>query len=202
MVDVQASNRETTINPAKPVLAVALIACCCALVYALSLHTEQAVRKLTVEILRSIPRAFLVLETQREVAVASVDGGSLLLGPRLGQATASRRTHFGLDMENVGAGEIEVSGRRVTVRIPAPAVLDSALDYATVRMFTKRSGFQLLRDLASGKSLERELLELLGKTTPEFTGEDLRFQRQSFVDRLNHGAGEMFKAKGLTVEFR
>ena len=189
-------------NPVKTALAVSLIAGCCALAYSMALHAEHAARKLTVEILRSIPRAFLVLETQREVAVASVDGGSLLLGPRLGHATASRRTHVGLDMETVGPGDIEVSGRRVAVRIPSPTVLDSSLDSSTIRMFTKRSGFQLLKDLASGKALERELLELLSKTTPEFTGEDLRTQRQLFIDRLNRGAGEMFRDKGLAVEFR
>jgi hypothetical protein len=188
-------------KPAKLVLAAVLIAGCGALAYSLALQAEHAVRRLTIEVLRSIPKAFLVLETQREVAVASVDGGSLLLGPRLGHATASRRTHFGLDMETVGPGDIEVSGQHVTVRIPGPAVLDSALDHATVRMFTKRSGFQLLRDLASGRSMERELLELLGKTTPEYTGEDLRAQRQSFLDRLNRSSAELFKAKGLTVEF-
>ena len=171
------------------------------LAYALAQRAEYAARRLTIEILRSIPRSFLVLETQREVAVASVDGGSLLLGPRLGQATASRRTHVGLDMQAVGPGDIGVSGRRVAVRIPNPAVLDSAIDYSTVRMFTKRSGFQLLKDLASGRSIERELLELLGSQPPEFTGEDLRVQRQSFVDRLNRQAGDLFRAKGLTVEF-
>lgn len=186
----------------KHILAVVLVAGCGILAYTLTQRAENAVRSLTVEILRSIPRSFLVLETQREVAMASVDGGSLLLGPRLGHATASRRTHVGLDLETIGPGDIEVSGRRVAVRIPSPTVLDSSLDSSTIRMFTKRSGFQLLRDLASGKSLERELLELLGKATPEFTGEDLRVQRQSFVDRLNRGAGEMFRDKGLAVEFR
>lgn len=188
-------------KPAKLILAVVLIAGCGVLAYTLTQRAEHAVRRLTIEVLRSIPAAFLVLETQREVAVASLDGGSLLLGPRLGQATASRRTHVGLDLETVGPADIEVSGRRVAVRIPSPAVLDSAIDYSTVRMFTKRSGFQLLKDLASGRSIERELLELLGSKAPEFTGEDLRVQRQSFIDRLNRQAGDLFRAKGLSVEF-
>ena len=165
-------------------------------------HTERAVRTLAIEVLRSIPRTFWVLETQREVAVASMDSGNILLGPRLGHAVANRRTHLGVDLEKVSPDDIEVNGRHVQVRLPDPSTLDSSLDYGSVRMFAKRSGFMLLRDLVSGRSIERELLEMLSKTTPELTGEDLQAQRQSFVDRLNRGAGEMFKAKGLSVEFR
>lgn len=164
-------------------------------------HTERAVRELTIEVIRSIPRIFWVLETQREVAVASMDDGNWIFGPRVGHATASRRTHLGVDMEMVKPDDVEVSGRRVAVRIPSPAVLDSAIDYGSVRMFSKRSGFQLFRDLASGRSIEIELLDLLSKTTPELTGEDLRAQRLNFVDRLNRHAGDLFRAKGLSVEF-
>ena len=165
-------------------------------------HTERAVRSLTIEVLRSLPRVFLVLQSQREVAVASTDNGNFLLGPRLGHATASRNTYFGVDMERVTPDDIEVDGNRVSVQLPAPTILDSALDYGSVRLFTKRSGFMLFRDLASGRSIERELLDLLSKTTPEYTGEDLSAQRLNFVDRLNRQAGDLFRAKGLTVEFR
>ena len=178
------------------------IAGCVALAYYLTVRTEQAVRKLTVEVLRSIPRVYLALETQHEVAVASTDSGNILLGPRLGHAVANRRTHLGLDLEKVTPEDIQVEGRHVVVQLPDPSTLDSSLDYGSVRMFAKRSGFMLLRDLASGRSIERELLEMLSKMTPELTGEDLRAQRQSFVDRLNRGAGELFKAKRLSVTFK
>ena len=52
------------------------------------------------------------------------------------------------------------------------------------------------------KRQERELLELLSRTTPEYTAEDLQAQRLNFVDRLNRQAGELFRAKGLNIEFR
>ena len=165
-------------------------------------HTQRAVRTLAIEVLRSIPRAFLVLEVQREIAVATMDDGNFVFGPRVGHATASRKTYLGVDMEKVGPGDIEVNGRQVQVRLPDPSALDSSLDYGSVRLFAKRSGFMLLRDLASGRSIERELLDLLSTTTPEYTTEDLRAQRQSFVDRLNRGAGELFKAKRLSVTFK
>ena len=165
-------------------------------------HTERVVQSLTLEILRSIPKVFLVLETQRETAVATSDTGNWVLGPRIGHATGCRRTHIGLDLEKVGPDDIEVVGSRVSVRLPVPTILDSSLDYQSVNLFTKRSGFMLVRDLAAGRSIERELLDLLSKTTPELTGEDIKAQRQSFVDRLNHQASELFKAKNLDFEFR
>lgn len=165
-------------------------------------HTERVVQSLTLEILRSIPKVFLVLETQRETAVAASDTGNWVLGPRIGHATGSRRTHLGLDMEKVGPDDIQVTGTRVSVQLPAPNILDSSLDYQSVKLFTKRSGFMHFRDLASGRSIERELLALLSTTPPELTGEDLKAQRLNFVDRLNRQAGDLFRAKGLTVEFR
>ena len=165
-------------------------------------NTDRAIRSLTVEVLRSLPRAFLVLQSQREVAVASTDSGNFLLGPRLGHATASRKTYFGVDMERVTPEDIEVTGNRVSIQLPTPTILDSALDYASVRMITKRSGFMFLRDLATGKSIEQELLGLLSMTTPEYTGEDIKAQRLNFVDRLNRQVGDLFRAKGLAIEFR
>jgi len=178
-----------------------LVGCVALAVYSYT-KSEVAIRRLTIEVLRSIPKAFLVMETQREVAVACTDEGSLLLGPRLGHATASRRTHLGVDMEIVKADDVEVTGHQVSVRLPDPEILDTALDYSSVRMFTKRSGFQLLRDLASGRSIERELLEMLNRTIPDYTGEDLRQLRQNFVDRMNRSTGEIFGAKDLEVIFR
>lgn len=165
-------------------------------------RAEQAVRELTIELMQSIPRMFWVLETQREVAVVTADNGNILLGNRLGHATANRRSHLGIDMGKIKPNDVEVTGRKVSVQLPDPEILDTALDYSTVRMLTKRSGFRLLWDLASGKNIEAELLDLLSKTTPEYTAEDLKAQRLNFVDRLNRQAGELFKAKNLNVEFR
>ena len=181
---------------------VALLFAAIALAFYLASRTQTAIQRLTIEILRSIPRSFLVLETQREVAVASMDDGGVLFGPRVGHATASRRTHLGVNLEKVTPSDVDLVGRRVSIKLPDPEILDSAIDFSTVRMFTKRSGFRLLWDLASGKSIEQELLGMLGQTTPDYTGDDLRAQRLSFVTRLNDAAAGLFKAKGLEVEFR
>lgn len=186
----------------KILMTVMILGSCVALPLYIVHRTERNVRELTIEILRTIPRTFLVLETQREVAVASKDNGNVVFGSRVGHATANRRTHLGVDLEKVSPNDVELSGRRVTVLLPDPEILDTALDYNTVRMFTKRSGLRLLWDLASGKSIESELLDMLGRTPPDYTGEELRAQRQSFVDRLNRQAADLFKAKNLHIEFR
>ena len=177
-----------------------IVGCSVLAMYAFS-RTETAIQKLTLEILKTIPRMFLVLESQKQVAVATVDDGSLLMGPRVGHATANRRTFYGLDLEKVVPDDIEIAGPRVCVRLPDPGVLDSSVDFGSVQMFTKRSGFMVLRDLAAGKSIERELLDLLSRSPPEITDEDIRAQRQSFVDRLNGQAAGLFRSKRLSVEF-
>jgi hypothetical protein len=183
-------------------LAAALAAACAFVFYRLAVPTEAAVRETTLAVLRSMPKAFLVLETERQVAVASVSDGGLLLGPRSGQATANRRTHYGVDVERIGPGDVEVDGSRVLVTLPDPAVFDTALDPASVRVLAKRSGIHALRDAATGKSIERELAQMLAEADPGLAGEDLQAQRQKFVDRLNRHAADTFKAHGLEVRFR
>ena len=86
------------------------------------LQISDILMKLVLSDLESLP------ETQREIAVATMDSGSFLLGPRIGHATASRKTYFGVDMERVTPEDIEVTGNRVSVQLPTPTILDSALD--------------------------------------------------------------------------
>ena len=183
-------------------LAIALIATIGHVAYRIAHRPQAAVRELTLATLRALPRTFLVLETQREVAVATVDDGGVLLGPRIGQATANRRTHYGIDVAMIGAEDVEVAGNRVLVALPNPTVFDSAIDPASVRMLSKRTGLQCLRDAATGRSIERELLDLLHEATPDCVGDDLRAQRDNFVERLNRQASGLFEAKGLDVRFR
>ena len=80
-------------------------------------------------------------------------------------------------------------------------MLDRTVDYSTVRLITKRSGFQFARDMARGFSLERELLEMLSSNPPEYTPDDIRSRRMTFIDRLNRQATELFHAKRVDVEF-
>ena len=186
----------------KALTLLALLGCGAALSWRAYHHAHIDDRRLAIEVMRALPQSFWVLETTRQVAVVTVDDGGLLWGPRVGQATACRRIHYGLAAEGIGPDDITVEGRRVLIKVPNPSVFESAIDPSTVRLFSKRSALQVLRDLASGRSLERELLEMLNKATPEYTGEDLQAQRQSFVDRLNRCARQLFSAKGLDIEFR
>lgn len=185
----------------KSITAIVLLGAAVALAVFIFSRTEVAIRRVTIEILRSIPRMFLVLETEKQISVATVDDGGWLLGPRSGQATATTRSHWGVDFQQVESKDVDVSGSDVRVRMPDPTLLDRALDYSTLRLITKRSGFQFARDLARGRSLERELLEMLSSTPPEYTPDDIRARRMTFIDRLNRQAAALFHAKRLDVEF-
>ena len=180
---------------------VLVVACVTAAVY-LSTRTQAAVRELSLSILRTLPRTFLVLETHREVAVATVNDGTLLMGPRLGQATATRRTHTGIDLDQISSKDISVDGRRVSIQLPTPSLFDSAVERSSVRVLAKRSGLQALRDAATSRSIEAELLDLLDQKPPSLSQEELAAQRKDFVDRLNRDAGSLFEAQGLSIEFQ
>ena len=95
----------------------------------------------------------------------------------------------------------EVAGSTVRIRLPSPAIFDTAADLATWRFFGKRSGLQFLGDLATGRSLETELLKLVPRAVPVPSPADVELRRAIFVERLNRAAAGLFKAKGLAVEF-
>lgn len=183
-------------------LVVALLAAMCMLGYLLARHTQQAAKSLVMQIVRALPRAYLVLQTETQIAVAKVDDGSPLWGVREGQATASRRTHYGLDMETLAPEDVVMSAGRVVVRLPEPAVFDSVVDPASVGIVAKRSGLQALRDMAAGRSIESELMVLLNQEAPAYAGDELEAQRKAFAERLNRHASDLFGPKGLEVEFK
>lgn len=163
---------------------------------------KRATRAVTVSILQQIPRAWLVLQTDEELTVATIDGGNLLFGPRSGMATAVRRTHWGLDLEKVVGENIVVSGREVRVKLPDPAVFDTVVDMSTFRCMTRRSGYFALADAVfMGRSLMQELAEIACRTPPKFSPEQIKSRRAEFARRLNEQAAALFAAKGLAVQF-
>ena len=123
------------------VLAITVVATSIAMAVYFAGCNKRATRAVTVSILQQIPRAWLILQTDEELTVATIDGGNLLFGPRSGMATAVRRMHWGLDLEKVVGENIVVSGREVRVTLPDPAVFDTVVDMSTFRCMTRRSGF-------------------------------------------------------------
>lgn len=163
--------------------------------------SEDEMRELAIATLKTVPQSFLVLQTDEQLALPTVDGGGWLLGPRRGQASVGVRCHWGCDLQTVSPADVEVAGSTVRIRLPSPALFDSAADLASWRFFGKRSLLQFFGDLATGRSLETELLRLVPRAVPHPSPADIELRRAIFVERLNRAAAGLFKAKGLAVEF-
>ena len=183
------------------VLAITVVATSIAMAVYFAGCNKRATRAVTVSILQQIPRAWLVLQTDEELTVATIDGGNLLFGPRSGMATAVRRTHWGLDLETVVGENIVVSGREVRIKLPDPAVFDTSIDMGSFRYLTRRSGFHALGDVLWGRSLFSELAEIACQTPPKYTAEQIQARRSDFILRLNEQAKKLFEARDLHVQF-
>ena len=183
------------------VLAITLVAASTQLAVHLAGCNKQAIQAVTISLLRQIPRTWLVLQTDEELTVANIDGGGLLLGPRAGMATAVRRTHWGINLEQVDGGDILVSGREVLIKLPDPDVFDAMIDMSSFRFLTRRSGLQAIADAVFGRSLFRELAKIACQTPPKFSPERINARRADFARRLNEQAAALFAAKDLVVRF-
>lgn len=162
---------------------------------------KRATRAVVVSLLQQIPRSCLVMETAEELTLASVDGGSMLLGPRCGMAAAVRRSHWGIELSDIQLKDVVVSGREVRVKLPDPIVFDTAVDLASFRFLTRRSGLQAITDAVLGRSLFRELAEIACQTPPKYSLEQIQTRRTEFARRLNKQAAALFEAKDLRVKF-
>ena len=185
----------------KYLLAAILVGGCVAIGVCFAPRSDRAVQALAISVLRDVPASFLVLESTEQYAMATISDGGWIMGPRAGQVVARRKTFWGVDLTRVGPDHIEVAGNLVCVQLPPPSVLDIALDLSSLQFITKRSGIQLLGDLAMGRSLERDLLALIYHDTPAPTADEIQARRLEFVGRLNRDAVRLFESKGLAVRF-
>ena len=185
----------------KILLATLLVGGCVAAAVYFAARSDRVTRNLTISILRDLPKSFLVLESSEQLAVATINSGGWFLGPRIGQAVAKRTTYWGVDLAQVIPEQIEVDGTRVRVRLPAPGVLDVAVDLSTLHFFTKRSGLQLFGDLAMGRSLENDLMAMVYRDAPKPSDGEVESRRLEFAARLNSDVAELFRGHNLSVEF-
>ena len=185
----------------KILMAAIILGACAALAIYLSARSDRAVRSLTISVLRNIPQSFLVMESSEQLALATMNDGGWILGPRVGQVSAKRRIYWGVDLSMIASKDIAVDGHQVRIKVPDPSVLDTSLDMSSLQFFTKRSGLQFMRDMAMGRSLECDLLAVVYSSQPEHTPSDIQARRASFVARLNCETANLFESKGLTVVF-
>ena len=185
----------------KTLMAAIILGGCAALAIYLSARSDRAVRTLTISILRDLPKSFLVLESNEQLAVATINSGGWILGPRVGQVVAKRTTYWGIDLTQVMPEHIEIDGAQVRVRLPSPSVLDVAVDLSTLQFYTKRSALQLLGDLAMGRSLENDLMAMVYRDAPMPSDDEVESRRLEFASRLNSDVAELFRGHDLSVEF-
>lgn len=121
-------------------IAAIILAGCLTLAISLLARSDRAIRTLAISMLRNIPQAFLVMENSEQLALATMNDGGWILGPRIGQVSAKRRTYWGVDMSRIAPEDIAVDGHQVRIKVPEPSVLDTALDMSSLQFFTKRSG--------------------------------------------------------------
>ena len=175
--------------------------CVTAAVY-FAVRSDRAIRTLTISILQNVPQTYLVLESREQLAVATINSGGWILGPRIGQVVAKRTSYWGIDLTQIEPDQIEVDGTRVRVLLPAPGLLDVAVDLSTLQFFTKRSGLQLMGDLAMGRSLEHDLMSMVYRNAPMPSDDEVESRRLEFAARLNSDVAELFRGHNLTIEFR
>ncbi len=158
-------------------------------------------RNVVIRILQDIPRSFVVLVTEEAFNDLSFDDSGFLLGTRHAQSSMIVRTHWGIDLKKITPGDVQIHGRHATVTIPDPEVLDVVPDLATWRIYTRRTGLQVIRELLANRTLHGDLLA---------TAQPLLYQkpastpghRARAVARMNEEAGRLFPGTGFTVEFR
>ena len=163
--------------------------------------TNDEKRDTVVRVLKSIPRSFLVVITHETLVVSHRDGGNWILGPRRGQSSITVRVHWGINLEKIVRNDINVSGRRITVKLPDPEVFDQSPDLLTWQYVGKRSGLFIIWDALCGQSLERELLMDVQRALPQYSQADFDIQRLAILDRLNRNAASIFDGTGLVVRF-
>ena len=74
----------------KILMAALLIGGCVTTAVYFAVRADRAIRTLTISVLRDLPKSFLVMESSEQLAVATINSGGWLLGPRIGQVVAKR----------------------------------------------------------------------------------------------------------------
>ena len=165
---------------------------------------RERVERATLTILRSEELTFLA--TDRLVSQISVEitENSPLLGIREGVLIATVRLYYGIDLRRLGPASVSRAGRdRLVVRLPDPEPLDFAVDPASFKYITKRSGLNVIRDFALNKDLEAELRTRLQPHAMRFfTEQGLLPTRASVARRLREYAAPLGREWGVVIDFQ
>jgi len=162
---------------------------------------ETESRELVVHVLRSLPRFFLVLQSEESLVFSHCDRSTWLLGARRGQSVISVRVHWGVDLQKITQSDVSVANRDVRIRLPNPEILEIAPDMQTWRYTGKRSGLHLIADAARGTSLEQQLMRDGAVEIRQLRTNGFGLDKDVMLARVNRQAGKLFEGTGLNVRF-
>lgn len=162
---------------------------------------EDQARETVLKVLQTLPRSFVVLQTQHTIVVSHRDRSSWLLGTSRGQSVMTIRIHAGVDLAKVTRSHIRVDGRDVRIRLPDPEVFDVVPDLDSWRYTGKRSGLQVVGDTVRGSSLEQRLMHDIQRAMRGYRTRKPDVDRDAMIARLNRQADDLFEGTGLSVRF-
>ena len=141
------------------------------------------------ELLRSETLAFLVLNRHATQVVVELQEASPLLGRREGFLYARARLYHGVDLKALAPDRVRDEGGRLVVLLPAPSVLDFAVDLKSVRFRSSRSGLAVVADFLAERDMRKELEGALeGAARRFFEEEGLLLSGEEAAGRLNRWA--------------
>lgn len=146
-------------------------------------RTERSV----IEVLRTEELMFLVTTRVTTLACVEIHENDAILGSREGLLLATVRIYYGIDFQTLSEDSVIRTDGRITVRMPAPSILDLSTDLSSIRFFDKRSGLQVISDIVTGRDQEAELLGMLDSTASRWASEQgLLPGRDEILARLNN----------------
>ena len=157
--------------------------------------------KMTAQLLRSEDLMFIV--TNRVVTQVMVEQkqDSVWAGTREGILVATTRMYYGVDIAKTTDKDIHDLGDRVVIVLPAPRVLDFAID-PNFKVITKRSGVNVALDWMYGNDLEAEMRSQIQREAMKFAYHNELLPRQATVlARLNRTAALFTSKVGKPVVF-
>jgi hypothetical protein len=157
----------------------------------------------TLSILKGENLAFLVTDKLTSQITVEVDEHSPLLGRREGVLIGTVTLYYGVDVQALDASCLSQAGGRMIVRLPEPRELDFALDPASFRYITKRSGWNVVVDYVRNRDLEAELRRDIHRHALAFFAQkQLLPTRAKIVHQLNELATPLSRELGVPIVFQ
>jgi hypothetical protein len=170
--------------------------------YIRSIMAWKHIERQTVELLRREVVKFLVTDRLMTSIVVETIDQNWLWGGREGYLIATVKVYLGIDLETINEDDITTDLGKIIVKIPAPELLDFAVDYERTRVLTRRTGLLIIADLIRNSDMRDDLYKQLQKETMDQLKEYGMFpSREELVARLNRYSPVLGSQLGVELVF-